>query len=32
MNPYPGDNSVLIMDNARIHHDADLILLLEGVV
>jgi len=31
MNPYPGDNSVLIMDNARIHHDANLISLLEGL-
>ena len=31
MNPYPGDNSVLIMDNARIHHDASLISLLEGL-
>ena len=31
MNPYPGDNSVIIMDNARIHHDPDLILLLEGL-
>ena len=31
MNPYPGDNSVIIMDNAKIHHDADLILLLEGL-
>ena len=29
MNPYPEDNSVIIMDNARIHHDSDLILLLE---
>jgi len=29
MNPYPGDNSVLIMDNARIHHNANLISLLE---
>ena len=31
MNPYPGNNSVIIMDNARIHHDTDLILLLEGL-
>jgi transposase len=29
MNPYPGDNSVLIMDNARIHHNANLNSLLE---
>ena len=28
MNPYPGDNSVIIMDNARIHYDSDLILLV----
>ncbi|PKB98454.1 hypothetical protein RhiirA5_262809, partial [Rhizophagus irregularis] len=31
MNSYPGNNSVIIMDNARIHHDADLISLLEGL-
>lgn len=31
MNPYPGNNSVLIMDNARIHHNANLISLLEGL-
>ena len=31
MNPYPGDNSVIIMDNARIHHNTDLISLLEGL-
>ena len=31
MNPYPDNNSVFIMDNARIHHDADLISLLEGL-
>jgi transposase len=31
MNPYPGNNSVIIMDNAKIHHDADLISLLEGL-
>src|SRR6185312_972322 len=29
MNAYPGDNSVIIMDNARIHHDNELIELLE---
>jgi transposase len=28
MNRYPGPNSVIIMDNCRIHHDADLITLL----
>lgn len=31
MNPYPGSNSVIVMDNARIHHNADLISLLEGL-
>jgi transposase len=31
MNPYPGDNSVIIMDNARIHHDNDLVELIEGL-
>jgi hypothetical protein len=31
MNPYPGDNSVIVMDNARIHHDNELIELLEGL-
>jgi len=31
MNPYPGNNSVIIMDNARIHHDINLISLLEGL-
>ena len=31
MNPYPGDNSVIVMDNARIHHDNELITLLEGL-
>lgn len=29
MNPYPGKNSVLIMDNARIHHDEDLVKSVE---
>jgi hypothetical protein len=31
MNPYSRDNSVIIMDNARIHHDNELIALLEGL-
>ena len=31
MNPYPGDNSIIVMDNARIHHDYELIVLLEGL-
>lgn len=29
MNPYPGNNSVIVMDNARIHHDGELIELLK---
>jgi len=29
MNPYPENNSVIIMDNARIHHDSELIALLK---
>jgi len=29
MNPYPGDNSVIVMDNAKIHHDHELVVLLE---
>ena len=29
MNPYPENNSVIIMDNARIHHDNELVELLE---
>jgi transposase len=31
MNPYPGDNSVIIMDNTKIHHDNELIALIEGL-
>ena len=31
MNVYPGDNSIIVMDNARIHHDNKLIELLEGL-
>ena len=31
INSYPSDNSVIIMDNAKIHHDADFISLLEGL-
>ena len=31
MNSYPGDNSVIVMDNARIHYDTNLISLLEGL-
>ncbi|PKB94602.1 hypothetical protein RhiirA5_257964, partial [Rhizophagus irregularis] len=29
INPYPDDNSIIIMDNARIHHNAELISLME---
>jgi hypothetical protein len=29
MNPYPGNNSVIILDNATIHHDENLINILE---
>ena len=31
MNPYLGDNSIIIMNNARIHHDNELIALIEGL-
>ena len=31
MNPYPGKHSVIIMDNARIHHDAELIETIEAL-
>ncbi|GBB87568.1 hypothetical protein RclHR1_14000002 [Rhizophagus clarus] len=31
MNPYPNDNSVIIMDNIRIYHDEELIVLLRGL-
>lgn len=30
MNPYPGPNSVIILDNARIHHDKGLIGFLQA--
>jgi transposase len=29
MNPFPGKNSVIIMDNAMIHHDEALVELIE---
>jgi transposase len=29
MNPFPGDNSVLILDNASIHMKAELSLIIE---
>ena len=31
MNPFPGKNSVLIMDNAKIHHDEEMINLIERI-
>ena len=31
MNAYSGDNSVIVMDNARIYYDNELIELLEGL-
>ena len=31
MNPYPGKNSVLVMDNAKIHHNEELINVIKGV-
>lgn len=30
MNPYPGPNSVIILDNAKIHHNEDLIEYLQA--
>jgi len=30
MNPYPGSNSVIVLDNARIHHDEGLIEYLQA--
>ena len=31
MNPYPAKHSVLVMDNARIHHDDDLVAEVENI-
>ncbi|GBC09430.1 hypothetical protein RclHR1_08860003 [Rhizophagus clarus] len=31
INPYPNNNSIIIMNNARIHHDKELIALLKGL-
>src|SRR6266498_3126518 len=31
MNTYPQKNSVLVMDNASIHHNNELIRIIEGV-
>ena len=30
MNAYPAEQSVLVLDNARIHHDEDLIEYIEA--
>jgi transposase len=31
MNPYPAKHSVLVMDNARIHHNDDLVAAVEDI-
>jgi transposase len=31
MNPYPAKHSVLVMDNARIHHNNDLVATVEDI-
>ena len=31
MNPYLEDNSIIVMDNARIHHDNELVILIKGL-
>jgi len=31
MNPYPVKHSVLVMNNARIHHDDDLVAAIEDI-
>src|SRR5437660_1115159 len=31
MNRYPGPNSVLVLDNARIHYDEEWISIVEGL-
>ncbi len=31
MNPYLGDNSIIVMNNARIHHNNKLVTLIEGL-
>jgi transposase len=31
MNPYPAKHSVLVMDNARIHHNEDLVAAVEDI-
>ena len=31
MNPYPAKHSVLVMDNAHIHHNYDLVSAIENI-
>ena len=31
MQSYPGNNSVIVMDNAQIHHDSKLVELIKGL-
>ena len=31
MNPFPNKNSVLVIDNAKIHHDKEMINLIERI-
>ena len=31
MNPFPNKNSVLVMDNAKIHHDKEMINVIERI-
>ncbi len=31
MNSYPGDNSIIVIDNARIYHDNELVILIKGL-
>ena len=31
MNPYPAKHNVLVMDNARIHHNEDLVAAVEDI-
>ncbi len=31
MNPFPNKNSVLVMNNAKIHHDEEMINLIERI-
>ena len=31
MNPYPLKNSVIVLDNARIHHNAEWFKIVEGL-